>query len=630
MACKQLVLRVLVTPVHIHCRFRWVDCQLGYLRRCFPGRIRRALEELPETLDETYDRALKDIDEASWELSHRLFQVVAVAARPLRVQELAQFLGFDFATGPIPNFCGTWLLEDPVDAVLSATSSLLAVVDVHGSPVVQFAHFSVKEFLTSPRLSKANDNIPHGYHISTTYAHTLAAQACLGILLHLEKNITRGDLERFPLAEYAAEHWVDHAQFEDVSRTVEDGMKRLFDPNKYHFSVWVWIHDLEDRYWRREKRGERPSLPRGTPLHYAALCGLDVVVNFLIIEHSQDLDTRCFDHESTALHLASRSGHVEAIRVILDNGADADVQNKSDSTPLHMASTGGHVEAVRLLLEHGANATLQDNQDVSAIELAYQSGSKVARVFLEFGNGGDFVADNISEWSPLNRALFDGNIELTCDLLERGADPMVQADDGLIPLQAASLGGHTEAIRVLLEHGVDLTAEDNHGWPPLHLASLAGHAEVVRILLEHGADATTRGTDGWTSLHLASFAGHIGVVRILLQHGMGSTIRNNDRWTPLHMASLGGYVEVAPLLLEHGADTDVRNIAEVTPLHCAAGRGHVEFVDFFLERGVDVTAQDKNGHTPLDYASKSGHVEVSRVLLRHSPDTVVRENHDHR
>ena len=220
MACKLLVLRGLMSFVHTGCRFRWVDCQLGYLRRCFPGRIRRALEALPETLDETYDRALKDIDEASWELAHRLLQVVAVAARPLRVEELAQFLGFDFAAGPIPKFCAGWLLEDPVYAVLSATSSLLAIVDAHGSLVVQFSHFSVKEFLTSSRLAKSNDNILHRYHISITNAHTLAAQACLGMLLHLDKNITRDDLERFPLAEYAAEHWVGHARFEDVSRTV--------------------------------------------------------------------------------------------------------------------------------------------------------------------------------------------------------------------------------------------------------------------------------------------------------------------------------------------------------------------------------------------------------------------------
>ena len=617
-----------MTPVHINCRFRWVDCQLGYLRRCLPGRIRRALEELPETLDETYDRALKDIDEANWELAHRLLQVVAVASRPLRVEELAQFFGFDFATGPIPRFCAAWLLEDSVDAVLSATSSLLAIVDVHGSPVVQFAHFSVKEFLTSPRLAKANDNILHRFHISISYAHTLAAQACLGILLHLEKNITRGDLEIFPLIEYAAEYWVDHVRLEDVSRTVEDGMKRLFDPNKYHFSVWVWTHDLEDRYWCRERRGERPSDPRGTPLHYAALCGIDVVVKSLVIEHPQDLDTRCFDHKSTALHLASRKGHIGVIRVLLDNGADADAQDNYQSTPLHMASAGGHVEAVRLLLEREANATLTDDRDAEAIDLAYQGGhSKVARVFLEFGHGMGWVGPHINKWPPLNRALFEGNVELTCDLLECGADLTVQAGDDWSPLQAASLGGHAEAIRVLLKHGVDVTARNNYGWPPLHLASLAGHVEVVRVLLEHGADAAARGAKGWTSLHLASFGGHVGVVRILLQHGMASTTPSDNGWTSLHMASMGGYMEIARLLLERGADAEARAAFGMTPLHCAAMRGRVEAVCFLLERGVDVTAQTVNGDTPLNHASNWGHVDVSRVLLEHSPDAVVRENH---
>jgi len=512
--------------------------------------------------------------------------------------------------------------------VLSATSSLLTIVDVHGSSVVQFSHFSVKEFLTSPRLANANDNILHRYHISVTYAHTLVAQACLGILLHLDESITRDDLERSPLAEYAAEHWVDHARFEDVSRTVEYGMKRLFDPKKHHFSVWVWIHDLEDRYWHRGKRGERPSDPRGTPLHYAALCGLDVVVKFLIIEHSQDVKTRCFDHKSTALHLASRMGHVEAIRVLLDNGADADAQNKYKSTPLHMASTGGHAEATHVLLERGANGTLRDIRGSHAILFAFQGGhSKTVRVLLEFDYCGNWVKGNINKWPPLNRALFDGNIELTRDLLERGAELTVQAHDDFIPLQAASLGGLTEAIRFLLEQGVDMTAQNTHGLPPLHLASLAGHVEVVRILLEHGADPTTRCPSGRTSLFVASFGGHIGVVRILLQHGADSTTQTNKRWTSLHAASQGGYVEIVRLLLEHGVDVELRNRDGVAPLHCAAARGRMEVVCFLLERGVDVTVQDKAGETPLMYASQSGHAEVSRILLEHSQNAVVRENH---
>ena len=617
-----------MTSAHESCRFRWVYCQLLYLRRCLPGCIRRALDELPETLDETYERALGDINKANWEVAHRLLQFVAVASRPLHVEELAQLLGLNFAVGQIPKFHGAWLLEDPVYAVLSTTPSLLAIVDVDGSLVIQFSHFSVKEFLTSPRVAQSSDTILRRYHITLTRSHTLATAACLGMLLHLDKNITRGDLDKFPLAEYAAEHWVNHARFEDVSQTVEDGMKRLFDPNKHHFSVWVWIHDLEDRYWSREKRGERPSHPKGTPLHYAALCGLDIVVTFLIIEHSQDLDTQCFDHKSTALHLASRRGHVEIIRVLLDNGADADARNNYNSTPLHMASTGGHVEAIRLLLERGVNAIHRDDQGFGAIELAYQGGhSKVARVFLELGHDLGLVANNINRWPPLNRALFEGNIELARRLLEHGANLKPQGYDELILTQAASAGGPTEAIGVLLEQGIDITAQNNHGLPPLHLASLAGHVEVVRILLEHGADATTRDTNGSTSLHLASFGGNIGVVRILLQHGMDSATQDSDGSTSLHIASLGGYVEIASLLLERGADAEARNDDGLTPLHCAAEKGHVELTCLLLERGVDVTAQDNYGNAPLYYASKSGHVEVSHILLEHIPDVVVRENH---
>jgi hypothetical protein len=129
-----------------------------------------------------------------------------VASRPLRVKELAEFLGFDFMSGPIPRYEKGWLLDDPVDAVLLTTSSLLAVVNYDGSPVIQFSHFSVQEFLTSSRLAEASDVVLRRYHIHMTHAHTLTAQACLGMLLHLDKSITRTDLERFPLAEYAAEH----------------------------------------------------------------------------------------------------------------------------------------------------------------------------------------------------------------------------------------------------------------------------------------------------------------------------------------------------------------------------------------------------------------------------------------
>jgi hypothetical protein len=109
-------------------------------------------------------------------------------------------------------------------------SSLIAVVDSGRHRVVQFSHFSVKEFLTSDRLAASVADVSY-FHIPPEPAHTVIAKACLGILL---QSTMRGAVEdkaksNSPLAKYAARHWVDHAQFGEVSNIVELGMLRLFD-----------------------------------------------------------------------------------------------------------------------------------------------------------------------------------------------------------------------------------------------------------------------------------------------------------------------------------------------------------------------------------------------------------------
>ena len=250
-----------------------------YICGCLPGRIRHALDELPETLDETYERTLREINKTYWEFAHRLLQCVTVACRPLRVEKLAEILAFNFKAGQIPKFHEDWRLEDPVDAVLSTSSNLLAVVNVEDSPVVQFSHFSVKEFLTSTRLAEASDTFSQHYHVSTTLAHTL--------------------------------------------------------PSKPHFSVWVWIYDPPRvRFFGEPKRAKRPQPPVRAALHYAVLWGFDAIVKFLITEHSQDVNFLGTDRDRTPLHLASSSGLVEVVRVLLEHGADVTALDYAGATPL--------------------------------------------------------------------------------------------------------------------------------------------------------------------------------------------------------------------------------------------------------------------------------------------------------
>src|SRR5216683_4496418 len=275
MGCKALILYFFMTLTGTSGRFRWVYCQLDYLGKCLPWCIRNALNELPETLDGTYERTLREINNRNWEFVQRLLQCVAVASRPFKVAELAEFLAFDFNAGWIPKFHEDWRLENPLEVVLSTCSTLLAVVNDHGSQVVQFSHFSVKEFLTSSRFAEKCDTISRRYHVSMTPAHTLVAQACLAILLHLDENITRDSLTKFPLVEYAAKHWFEHARFEDVAQNTEEGMSQLFDASKAHLTIWLWIYYP---IWGVYGLAERPFPRVVTPLHCAAFCGLHTAV----------------------------------------------------------------------------------------------------------------------------------------------------------------------------------------------------------------------------------------------------------------------------------------------------------------------------------------------------------------
>ncbi|EMD33427.1 hypothetical protein CERSUDRAFT_142402, partial [Gelatoporia subvermispora B] len=102
--------------------FRWAFCQLEMIRQCLPATIRKVLDDLPKTLDETYRRVLQTLDTPSWEYTHRLFECLIVCIRPLRVDELAEVLAIDYDSGPIPQYWKDWRPMDPTESVLSLCS----------------------------------------------------------------------------------------------------------------------------------------------------------------------------------------------------------------------------------------------------------------------------------------------------------------------------------------------------------------------------------------------------------------------------------------------------------------------------------------------------------------------------
>ena len=463
-------------------------CQLEALQHCIPPNLRQYLNELPETLDETYDQILMGINKAQKDNAHRLLQCLTVAVRPLLVEELAELLAFDFQSnsGGIPTLREDWRWDDEEEAVLSTCSSLITIIPHDNSQVVQFSHFSVKEYLTSSRLAQS----PHGdisrFRIDLEPAHTIMAQACLATLLQLDEHAGSNDAKMPPLGGYAAEHWVDHAQFEKVSHRVQEGMDDLFDVSKPHFAAWVKVHDVDEPW---DQFSPYSRVGAGSPLYYAAFCGFYDLAERLITKQPEQVNARG-GRNLFPLPAALYKRHLDVANLLYQHGAVVDVQGYCDDTPLYAASYGGHIDIMLWLLNHGADANTFCSGFTPLFESADKMHLDTAQVLLE--NNADINLRDYQGQTPLYWVLSycrsKGKLmDMVRLLLEHGADPNICTNDHRTPLHEASSHGLLEAARLLLSQGAKTDEEDKNGRTPLQMAASNGHDEMTKLLVEHCA-----------------------------------------------------------------------------------------------------------------------------------------------
>jgi len=399
-------------------RFRWVHCQLDTLCRCFPPSIRAALNELPTTLDDTYERTLQGIPKEKWQHAHRLLQCLVAAIRPLRVRELAEIFTIEFDPDAGLDLVEKWRPENPEEAILSACSTLITVIDEQDTKIVQFSHFTVKEFLISDRLRNSLSGKVSHHYIPLNSAHMLLARACLTVLLQLHENVDEELLARFPLARYAAQYWVEHVQFENIASGLQDAIQCLFHPGRAHFRIWTTIHDVSRRSKSLEYHFLGRSPPSRTPLYYAAFCGFTELAEYLIVTHNEDVNAKGGLY-GTPLHAASFKGRLDAARLLLDYGADVN-STKGGEIPLRLAYKCQHFEVMKLLLSRGATVDLRDEDYIGTV---------------------------------LHRASWDGEAEAVELLLQHGADVHARSPVNLTPLDLADANGHSEIAQLLLGYG---------------------------------------------------------------------------------------------------------------------------------------------------------------------------------
>ncbi|XP_069672142.1 ankyrin-1-like isoform X2 [Periplaneta americana] len=445
----------------------------------------------------------------------------------------------------------------------------------------------------------------------------------------------------------------------------------------------VKASELDARLWKAADLGDLDDLTlaleagadvnfqhsSGTPLGRAARRGHVECVRRLLA-HNADVGMKGrFNCKScTPLCAAARNGHLEVMRTLLRSGADP-----KDGALLDAAEYG-QLDAVILLLQEGAEVNSRTARGETPLMLAVQKGrldhirwvlEGVVDYYYYRGycynavhypyDAVEFLLNehkavdvlDLPELEKLRDALCrddlpavkelvqnagkgdpaaERRLQLVRLLLEWEADPNLQDCDGACALHAATFDKDISCIELLLTRNaaVDILGSVyGNRLAPLHLAAgFYGSKAVVRTLLLAGADPNQLDENSRTPLHQAVSEGDATRVQLLLDAGANVQITDKEGKTPLHYTRT---LDKAQLLVNAGADVRAQDFHGRTVLFAAADRqGEGACMDFLISQGADPHARDKNGISALDLALKRWHfedddggIESVRALISH-------------
>ncbi|KAI9789761.1 MAG: hypothetical protein M1816_005800 [Peltula sp. TS41687] len=596
--------------------FRWVYCQIEALNGCLTlSDLRQTLRELPKTLDETYERILSSIPERYTARVHAALQWLAVSERPMYLEEVAEAAVLE------PYQCtpdAEAKFQNP-EAILNICGSLVTETwDMYGRTELRFAHYSVKEYLLSPRIREGPSA---RFSVIEANAHRFVVNVCLSYL-HLfdqPESLSTQVLSDHCLYEYIAKHWPDH--FENAS-SHPDGrftislLESMFvtGPRAIYLN-WLKVYDPDDP-WRSSEQATAEDKV-ALSLYYASMLSLTEITS-LLLEKGAD-PNRQGSVYGTALQAASKSRHETIVRLLLENGADPNLQGGEYGTALQAASRNGMETIVRLLLDKGADPNLQGGRYGTALQAASHSGHEtIVRLLLD--KGADPNLQGGFYGTALQAASERGHEPIVRLLLDKGADPNLQGGEYGTALQAASERGHEPIVRLLLDKGADPNLQGGEYGTALQAASSAGNGTIVRLLLDKGADPNLQGGKNGTALQAASRNGMETIVRLLLEKGADTNLQGGFYGLALQAASRSGHEPIVRLLLDKGADPNLQGGEYGTALQAASNSGHETIVRLLLDKGADPNLQGGEYGTALQAASSAGNGTIVRLLLDKGAD----------
>ncbi|KAL9090503.1 MAG: hypothetical protein Q9165_005264 [Trypethelium subeluteriae] len=311
---------------------------------------------------------------------------------------------------------------------------------------------------------------------------------------------------------------------------------------------------------------------------------------------SFNLKTRRVVGERSDIFTLSRQGDIPGIQHLLSRrvASPSDVHCWGHWGPLHYAVDHGQVETCRLLLENGADPEWEDRFGTSPIEVAWRNilrlkaDPETAKTFSIILPGADFLQTR--SFTRIHRLVLN---------LEQG-----------------------DLEKAILHERHHLDTRDLDGWTPTHWAARRGASGSLSILLQHSANPLLADEiENRTALHFAALSNSVPCLQILLAHRYhGSVLNINARdaydCTPLRCAAEENATAAVAYLLASGADPNIPSITGDSPISYVVSMNSHEAITQLLNAGANYLTLDDERNSILHFAASQADIRTLALLAR--------------